>query len=105
MALKKQTIQVTPADLGTASANINVQAENFKGEIDRLYSDIDAMHSKWEGEDYNEFKSEMDEYKPELLRMYQLMKDYASYLSKTKTDYESAQNEVKTKARAIVTSK
>lgn len=105
MALTNQTIKVSTEALGRVSGEISSEADNFKDEYDRLYADVDAMGAKWEGEDYNEFKNEMASYKPELQKMYQLMKDYSTYLNKTKSEYETAQNEIKKNAGAIVTSR
>ena len=105
MALQRQTIKVSTEELGTASTYIAAQAEDFKTEYVTLYRDIDAMQNKWSGEDYEQFKGEMYDYKPELEKMYQLMKDYSRYLSTTKSDYETTQGEIAKNARAIISSK
>ena len=105
MALTRQAIKVSTEELGTASTYIGVQAEDFKTQYETLYKDIDAMQNKWSGEDYNQFKQEMADYRPELQKMYQLMKDYSRYLSTTKSDYEVTQREIAKNARAIVSAK
>ena len=96
-----QTILVTPEVLESTAASIEGLANEYKAQYTELYSQTDALASTWNGKDNEAFKNQIDGFKDDLERMYNLMNRYAEYLRATAKAYRETQEAITTRARAL----
>lgn len=95
-------ITVTPERLETAAGAIITTATDYKNQYTALYSETDALASTWQGEDNAAFKNQIDGFKDDLEKMYNLMNQYAEFLKSSAKAYRTTQADVVNKAKALI---
>jgi WXG100 family type VII secretion target len=99
-----QSIRVQPRELLNESSNI----KNEKGKFDSSYSDIHSQaksltNTTWGGEDAEKFMAQVDLFKKDFDEMSEILKQYSQFLDKSAHAYETAQQDVLTKAGNLAT--
>lgn len=97
-----RSITVDPAKLEAAAASMDQQAADYKTVYEQLYTEVSSMKAAWDGADNAAFTSQIEGFKDDFQRMYQLMLDYSDYLKKSAAAYRNTQNDVITQAKALV---
>ncbi|MGN0202925.1 MAG: WXG100 family type VII secretion target [Coprococcus sp.] len=95
-------IVVTPEVLKTTASYVTEQANSYKQNYEKLYTEVNAMASAWQGADNQAFVSQIEGFKEDFNAMYKLMNQYAEFLTKAADAYSSTQKEIITKARKLV---
>lgn len=96
-----KTIQVTPDQLDTTASKIEGLAGDYKEQYDLLYSETGAMATAWEGKDNIAFIDQINGFKDDFDKMYNLMNSYATFLRDSAKAYRETQNAVTTAAKKL----
>jgi WXG100 family type VII secretion target len=97
-----RTIMVTPEQLETAAGKIESLASDYQSQYNALYGKTDALASTWQGDDNKAFVDQIEGFKEDFLKMYNLMNEYASYLRTTAKQYRTTQEQVVSQAKSLV---
>lgn len=94
-------IVVTPERLEAVSTKVNGLADEYKSDYEKLYKEIEKLtkFKQWEGIDNKAFLDQVKAFEDDLTYMYNLMKQYATYLKKTAAAYRGVQTTVKGEAK------
>ncbi len=87
-------IEVTPEQLRTTATAIEGLANDYKAQYDNLYKETNAMASTWSGKDNVAYINQINGFKDDLQKMYDLMNKYAEFLRTSAKAYEDTQSAV-----------
>lgn len=96
-----RTILVTPEQLESAAGTIESLATDYQTQYTLLYSKTDDLASTWQGDDNIAFKNQIDGFKDDLQKMYNLMNQYADFLRKSAQAYRTTQENVVAQAKTL----
>lgn len=97
-----RNIEVTPEMLVNAASSIESMAGEYKTQYDTLYKETSNMASSWSGKDNQSYITQIDGFKDDLEKMYNLMNDYATFLRSAAKAYQETQDAVTTEARNLL---
>ena len=97
-----RSILVTPEQLESAAAKIEGLAADYQSQYNALYAKTDAMVSTWQGDDNVAFVNQINGFKDDLTKMYNLMNQYASFLRASAKAYRTTQEQVVAQAKSLV---
>lgn len=95
------TIKVTPQELTNASTKISTLAGEYKQEYEDLFKDVADMKSSWDGQDNVAYTNQIEGFREDFKKMYDLMIQYSDYLKSTAKAYSDAQERIKTDATKL----
>ena len=96
-----RSIQVTPETLTTTAGLIEELADEYKAQYEQLYKETGNMAAAVKGKFNQAFIEQIDDFRDDFQKMYQLMKDYAEFLRKSAKAYEDTQNTLVSEARKL----
>lgn len=94
-------IEVTPEYLRNAATSIEDLANQYKSQYEAFYGETNAMASAWQGKDNLAFINQIDGFKDDFTKMYNLMVQYAEFLRTTAKTYDTAQETITQQARKL----
>ncbi len=94
-------IMIDPAKVKTAAKKIETEASEYKSLFTQMFSEVEALSSAWQGADNIAYTSKITSYKSDFEKMKQLMDKYAEHLTKSATNFERVQSEIKNKASLL----
>ena len=94
-------IIVDPAKLETAASTIDSQSSDYKQIYEQLFTEVGAMASAWQGADNVAFTQQIEGFREDMLKMYQLMVEYSEFLKTSATTYKATQNEIINQAKKL----
>lgn len=97
-----KTIVVTPEQLESTAGSIEGLAADYQKQYSQLYTETDALASTWNGKDNIAFTSQIDGFKDDFEKMYDLMNQYASFLRRSAKAYRDTQDNVVAEAKKLV---
>lgn len=86
-------ISVDYSEVYQASIYVKNKAEDYHDLIQNLYKKVEQMQSVWQGVDHLAFQSQLEEFRPSLNEMYQVILDYSLVLKDTANVYEQLQQD------------
>ena len=86
-----KSIAVTPERLEAAAAKIESMAADYKTQYQSLYSQTDALQATNKGEGAQKYHDQIENFKPKLEKMMQLMNQYAEYLRTSAKSYRETE--------------
>ena len=95
-------IQVDPARLDSAAGQIEQQTLSYEKNYRRLFQEVAAMGSGWQGKDNQAFVSQIQGFEKDFQQMAALMREYASFLKLSAKTYRQTQDERAQMARRLV---
>lgn len=95
-------IVVSPQVLKSTASYVTEQASSYKQNYEKLYTEVNAMASAWQGADNQAFASQIEGFREDFDAMYKLMNQYAEFLTKAADSYSATQSELITKAKKLV---
>lgn len=102
MANQNRSLTEGTAVLKTTSGNITTTANDFFTAYSDLFIKINNdLANNWVGEDSRTFIQKVNTYQAKFKQMYDLMNDYATFLSQTATSYEQQIQDVKSVGNTI----
>lgn len=96
-----QTIMVTPEMLESTASSIEGLANEYKAQYTELYSTTGSLASTWVGADNEAFINQIDGFRDDLERMFNLMNRYAEYLRATAKAYRETQENIVRQAKSL----
>lgn len=95
-------IKVNYEDVYQGSLDLKQKANSYQETITSMYAKMHQMQSVWQGSDNQAFINQLDNFKPQLDKMTEIIEQYASYLSSSAQSYRQIQNDRIAKARSLV---
>lgn len=95
-------IKVNYDEVYQGSLNLKQKAAQYEDTIQNIYARMYEMQGIWQGSDNQAFIQQLENFKPQLKRMTQIIEEYANYLAKSATSYKEIQNDRIAKARCLV---
>lgn len=96
-----KNIEVTPELLESTATSIEGLAGDYKTQYENLYKETNAMASGWSGKDNTAFVNQIEGFKDDLKKMYELMLKYAEFLRNSAKAYRDQQDHVADGARKL----
>ena len=87
-------IVVTPQELNSAAAQIDALSADYESLFGKLFSEVGALQSGWQGKDNVAFTNQIEGFKDDFMRMKQLMDDYSTFLKTSATQYKETQDNI-----------
>ena len=94
-------IAVNPAQLNSTAAKVDSAAGEYRKLYNKLYSDVGAMRSAWQGVDNQAFTTQIDGFKQDFDQMAKLMDQYSAFLKQSAKTYQQAQDDTVSAARRL----
>lgn len=96
------SIQVTPANLRKAAAEVETLASTYKRQYDELFGFVDTFTTTdFQGKDAKEFNAKVREFEDDFIKMKNLMDDYAKFLRDAAQDYETNQDNISAQIKGL----
>lgn len=96
-----RTIVVDPQKLTDASTQMDGIIADYQRQYNKLFSDVDAMGSAWQGKDNLAFVNQIKPFLQDFNKMTDLMNQYSQFLKNTAKTYDSAQTGVVDSAQKL----
>lgn len=96
-----RTIKVDPAKLKSAAGQIDSQAAEYKRQYEQLFTEVNAMASAWQGADNIAYTTQIEGFRDDFTKMYDLMMKYSEFLKNSADVYQGTQDEVVTQAKRL----
>ena len=78
------------------------KADSYNDLIQNLYKKVEQMQSIWQGVDHLAFQNQLEEFRPSLNEMYQVIQEYSNVLKQTASVYEQLQQDRVAQARLLL---
>lgn len=95
-----QTI-VDTSRLTAAAQKVEGLAGEYEGEYGRLFETVHDMKAVYDSADSEAFINQIEGFRNDFEKMTQLMREYASFLKKTATDYETRSQQLANEAKRL----
>lgn len=95
-------IQVDGMQVHEASVFVKMKANDYYDLIQGLYGQVEKMQSIWQGVDHLAFQNQLEEFRPHLNQMHQVILEYANALQETASIYEQLQQDRVQQARKLL---
>ena len=76
-------ISVDYSEVYQASVYVKNKADSYNDLIQNLYKKVEQMQSIWQGVDHLAFQNQLEEFRPSLNEMYQVILEYSNVLKQT----------------------
>ena len=86
-------ISVDYSEVYQASVYVKNKAEDYNDLILNLYKKVEQMQSIWQGVDHLAFQNQLEEFRPTLNEMFQVILEYSNVLKQTASVYEQLQQD------------
>lgn len=94
-------IKVTPEELTKASTQIEGKATNYQGQYLKLYEHTSAMGASWSGKDNQAYINQIEGFRDDFDKMYNLMTEYATFLKNAAKSYSDVQDTITEQASKL----
>lgn len=78
------------------------KADSYNDLIQNLYKRVEQMQSIWQGVDHLAFQNQLEEFRPSLNEMYQVILEYSNVLKQTASVYEKLQQDRVQQAKLLL---
>ena len=95
-------ITVDPAKLTGSADKIDSSAAEYQKTYTKLYTEVTAMKTAWDGADNVAFTTRIEGFKDDFQLMYKLMIDYANFLRQSAKSYNATQDNIINQASKLV---
>lgn len=82
-------IRVDYEQVHQSASMIKQKAAQYDETIQKIYSRMHQMQSVWQGSDNQAFIDKLEQFKPQLNRMTEIIEQYALYLQKSADNYQA----------------
>ena len=95
-------ISVDYSEVYQASVYVKNKAEDYNDLILNLYKKVEQMQSIWQGVDHLAFQNQLEEFRPTLNEMFQVILEYSNVLKQTAFVYEQLQQDRVAQAKLLL---
>ena len=95
-------ISVDYSEVYQASVYVKNKAEDYNDLILNLYKKVEQMQSIWQGVDHLAFQNQLEEFRPALNEMFQIILEYSKVLKQTASVYEQLQQDRVAQAKLLL---
>lgn len=88
--------------LRSSSVKVQNQAENFLTRYTKFFQVIEGdLSTNWQGSGSQEFREKANEMRPKYQQMYEIINQYAFFISQTADAYEQQAQDIANEAKAL----
>ncbi len=91
-------IRASYAEMKSAANDITKSAEDYQASVDALYVVVDNLTNVWKGTDNLSYAETVNSYKTDMKNLGEVIKDYATFLTRSADAINEAQEDVQTAA-------
>ena len=95
------TMEANYLEMQASAKKIEESAKNYINNINDLYKVIDELSTAWEGVDNASFVNKTGEYQMNLLKLGEVVNNYALFLDKTAIELANTQNDIASSASRL----
>ena len=96
-----EKIRVSPDRLTSGGAKISSLSEDYVSGYKRIFEDVGRMQQAWDGPDNREYQAAIDEFRPDLQALADLLKQMSEFLKGAGKQYSTTQEGAVTGARNL----
>lgn len=89
------------AKLNSTAKEVRGLAQDYETEYNNLFKLVQSLKSAWEGKDNVAFTERIEGFRDDFQRMKKLMDDYAAYIEKVATTYQTTQSDLVSGAKLL----
>ena len=94
--------EVSNENFSGLSVYVKNKADSYHDLIQNLYEKVEHMQSIWQGVDHLAFQNQLEEFRPSLNEMYQVILEYSNVLKQTASVYEKLQQDRVQQAKLLL---
>jgi len=91
-------IRASYGEMKSAANEITKAAQDYQSNVDALYAIVENLTSVWKGTDNLSYAETVNGYKDDMKNLGEVVKDYATFLTKSADAISEAQEDVSTAA-------
>lgn len=95
-------IHVDPARLDASASHIELQIVSYEKNYHRLFQEVDAMGTSWQGKDNLAFVQQIKGFQSDFYKMATVMREYSNFLKLSAKLYRETQDDRVNQARRLV---
>ena len=85
----------TDTDLMTVIGNnTKSNADEVRSNINKIYSNIDDLSSRWKGADNQAYVAKTNEYRPDMDKLVEVLDNFGTFLIDAANSYQSTQDSI-----------
>lgn len=94
-------ITVNYEELAQGAGYLHQQSEEYHQMVHQIYSRMQQMQGIWQGSDHQAFISQLEQFRPQLEKLRDVIEAYSQYLFKSASLYQQVQQDRIAKARSL----
>lgn len=94
-------IRVNTDELAFCGEYLLSKSEEYEKVVMEIYARMQQLQSIWQGSDHQAFMQQLEQFRPQLIQLHNVMSAYAQYLYKSAMQYQQVQNERIVKVRSL----
>ncbi len=95
-------ISVDCNEVYQGSVYLKQKGNDYGDLIKNLYDRIEQMQSVWKGVDHQQYQSQLEQFRPELMNLQEIILEYAKCLKQTANIYEQLQQDRVAQAKNLL---
>lgn len=97
-----ESIKVTTENLTAKAREVEQKANDYLSDYNSLFQEVETLTTTdWKGDDANAFKTQIEGFRDDFEKMKKLMDDYADFMRKAATNYETTQGNVISQIKSL----
>lgn len=94
-------IRANMGELTNLGNKVVAQSEAYVAQVNKIYSTVDSLSSKWEGTDNQQYVQKVNEYKPDIQNLGEVIRGYGEFLKSTSNTLQQVQNDIASAASRL----
>ena len=94
-------ISVNIEEVAQGAAYLKQKSCQYQQMIEQIYARMHQMQAVWHGSDHQAFINQLDQFRPHLQKLTNVIDEYAQYLSQSARLYQQLQEHRVAKARTL----
>ena len=94
-------ITVNIEEVAQGAAYLKQKSSQYQQMIEQIYACMHQMQAVWHGSDHQAFINQLDQFRPHLQKLTNVIDEYAQYLSQSARLYQQVQEDRVAKARTL----
>jgi len=91
-------IRASYSEMKSAANDITKSSEDYQANVEGLYTIVDNLTTVWKGTDNISYADTVNSYKKDMQNLGEVIKDYATFLTRSADAINEAQEDVQTAA-------
>lgn len=94
-------ITVNYEEVAQMATCLQQKSEEYQQLVNQIYTRMQQMQGIWQGSDHQAFITQLEQFRPQLLKLKEVIEAYSSYLHRSASLYRQVQQDRIAKARML----